>query len=542
MCRWRQVQHIFALCNHVYNVPDEMIQCDDRWCKFSTTHPADCGPNCKNTCWQYRQFPQQRRERRAILDGATEEEGKGESLAHMAAACYNMRKMFLGRFSDASAGAGGSCGDRIVLCEHVRRISDKKICGRPGRGNLQTTSFGFRCNQRPKVAAALDLNILDWVVVPPFIALIWMVAIMPPSSQWIFQLSALHMTPSTGLPIDKQLYDRARGVEFLFRLGSSLGLPSSAMFTAATWFHRFYMRYSMEDFHRQDVAASCIFLATKTEECGRKLRDVARVCHAKITSLDISSIPADSKEVDELQAAILLTEEYLLEAICFDLVVESPHAELVDLFDTYENNPLIQEYAWSLAHDSYRTPMCILYPPKIIAAACYVLAQRIFDGPNSPSLDARISASAPTASLPTPPSHKPPSPDASRYAIEHFTFSETELSSVAEALSLLLEFYSAQDAQTNIPYLSAITAVPPPTAPKPNLYVPAVPAGNSAHVNDSSSSDVLVKGPAPERPETQDAVSVSSTPADGAASTGQVDVRLRVGCVFKIDLGSIRRN
>jgi hypothetical protein len=23
------------------------------------------------------------------------------------------------------------------------------------------------------------------------------------------------------------------------------------MFTAATWFHRFYMRYSMQDYHRQ---------------------------------------------------------------------------------------------------------------------------------------------------------------------------------------------------------------------------------------------------------------------------------------------------
>lgn len=87
------------------------------------------------------------------------------------------------------------------------------------------------------------------------------------------------------------------------------------MFTAATWFHRFYMRYSMEDFHRQvrvfvylrtlrfgfystilqDVAASCIFLATKTEECGRKLRDVAKVCHAKIAGIDMSHIPADSK-------------------------------------------------------------------------------------------------------------------------------------------------------------------------------------------------------------------------------------------------------
>ncbi|KAG5643480.1 hypothetical protein DXG03_000868 [Asterophora parasitica] len=318
---------------------------------------------------------------------------------------------------------------------------------------------------------------------------------MAPNPQWLFPLSALHMTPSSSIPVDKELYDRARGVEFLFRLGSSLLLPSSAMFTAATWFHRFYMRYSMEDFHRQDVAASCIFLATKTEECGRKLRDVARVCHAKAVGIDTNTIAADSKEVDQLQASILLTEEYLLEAICFDLVVESPHAELVDLFDAYEHNPMIQEYTWSLAHDSYRTPLCILYPPKIIAASCYVLAQRIFDGPNSPSLDARISAAAPTASLPTPPSHKPPSPDASRYAIEYFTFSETELSSVADALSILLEFYSSQDAETNFPYLSSIIAVPPPTSTKPNLYVPMAPVINPAPADASSTDDVLGRTP-----------------------------------------------
>jgi len=75
--------------------------------------------------------------------------------------------------------------------------------------------------------------------------------------------------------------------------------------------------------------------------------------------------------------------------------------------------------------------MCILYPPKVTAIACYVLAQRIFDGPHSPSLDARISAAAPSASLPTPPSHNPPSPDASRYAIEYFTSNDGEISSVS---------------------------------------------------------------------------------------------------------------
>lgn len=47
------------------------------------------------------------------------------------------------------------------------------------------------------------------------------------SSQWMFPLSALHSTPSratSNIPLEKELYDRSRGVEFLYRLGVSLGL------------------------------------------------------------------------------------------------------------------------------------------------------------------------------------------------------------------------------------------------------------------------------------------------------------------------------
>ncbi|KAJ7046754.1 cyclin-like protein [Mycena alexandri] len=280
------------------------------------------------------------------------------------------------------------------------------------------------------------------------------------NDQWLFPFAALQATPSNW-PLEKELYDRARGIEFLFRLGSSLVLPTSAILTAATWFHRFYMRYSMEDHHRQDVAASCIFLATKTEECGRKLRDVARICQVKICGRDV---PAESKEVELCQASILLTEEVLLDALCFDYVVESPHSKLVDLFDAHDDDVKVQECAWSFAHDSYRTILCLVYPPQIIATACYVLAQRVVDGPNSFSLDARISSSAPTSSLPTPPSHKPPSPDASRFAIEHFSFNNAQLADVAEALSMLLEFYNAQDVAAH-PHLASVLTVPPPTTP-----------------------------------------------------------------------------
>ncbi|KAJ7449781.1 cyclin-like protein [Mycena latifolia] len=305
--------------------------------------------------------------------------------------------------------------------------------------------------------------------------------------QWLFPLSALHATPSNW-PIEKELYDRARGIEFLFRLGSSLVLPTSAILTAATWFHRFYMRYSMEDYHRQEVAASCIFLATKTEECGRKLRDVARICQVKITGRDV--LP-DSKEVEQCQASILLTEEVLLEALCFDYVVESPHSKLVDLFDAHDDDITVQECAWSFAHDSFRTTLCLLYPPQIIAAACYVLAQRVVEGPNSFSLDARVSSSAPTASLPTPPSHKPPSPDATRLAIEHFSFNAAELAAVSDALSILLEFYKAQDVENSHPHLSAIVAVPPPTtAPRSRMYAPfaQMAAGNIFEPNTGDSA------------------------------------------------------
>lgn len=45
--------------------------------------------------------------------------------------------------------------------------------------------------------------------------------------QWLFPVSALQVTPSvvtSSYTVAKELYDRSRGVEFLFRLGSSLGL------------------------------------------------------------------------------------------------------------------------------------------------------------------------------------------------------------------------------------------------------------------------------------------------------------------------------
>ena len=42
--------------------------------------------------------------------------------------------------------------------------------------------------------------------------------------------------------------------------------------------------------HEKDVAAACIFLATKTEECGRKLRDIAKVYQSKVTTVHLEQL------------------------------------------------------------------------------------------------------------------------------------------------------------------------------------------------------------------------------------------------------------
>ncbi|KAH9934789.1 cyclin-like protein [Fomitopsis serialis] len=313
------------------------------------------------------------------------------------------------------------------------------------------------------------------------------------SSQWLLPVTALRYTPSqttSDIPLEKELYDRARGVEFLFRMGVALQLPLSALYTAAVWFHRFYMRFSLEDYHRQEVAAACLFLATKTEECGRKLRDVAKVLCAKTLNLSAAEVPDDHKDLEQYQNAILVTEEILLEGLCFDFVVESPHAELVDLFEVRQDTTELEECAWSVANDTARTPLCVLFPARIIAAACYILAQHVIEGPQSPSLDVRIASPAPSTSLPTPPSHKVVPPEASRFALEHFGFNEVDLVSIAEVLNIILEFYAAQDLQTAT-HLGPVAAIPPPrvSTSRERLYTPFSQLNSHRHLQATTGGD-----------------------------------------------------
>ena len=59
-----------------------------------------------------------------------------------------------------------------------------------------------------------------------------------------------------------------------------------------------------------------------------------------------------AQEVDEIGQGILTAEEVLLDALCFDFVVDSPHFDLVTLFDMHQLPDMLHDHAFSIANDT----------------------------------------------------------------------------------------------------------------------------------------------------------------------------------------------
>ncbi|KAF8939291.1 hypothetical protein BGZ58_010188 [Dissophora ornata] len=134
---------------------------------------------------------------------------------------------------------------------------------------------------------------------------------------------------------------------------------------------------------QQDIGATCIYLASKTEESTRKFKDVIIACAQKAAKREIP-IDDNSKEYRVWKDTIIYTEEVLLETLCFELTVDHPYPYMLSLFNNhYTKDPLrvrkLKQVAWAFINDSLRTTLCLLYPPKIIALAAMYIAAKYLD-------------------------------------------------------------------------------------------------------------------------------------------------------------------
>ncbi|RDW94374.1 hypothetical protein BP5796_00137 [Coleophoma crateriformis] len=204
------------------------------------------------------------------------------------------------------------------------------------------------------------------------------------SNQWYFTEAEISSTPSVldGLPRAEERNRRAKGVNFISQAGILLKLPQLTLATASIFFHRFYMRYSMVPekggLHHYNIAATSLFLATKTEENCRKTKEIV-IAVAKVAQKNASLIiDEQSKEYWRWRDNILLYEELMLELLTFDVVVESPYNHLYKILQSLEleTNKALRNAAWGWINDSCLTMMCLLMPPRDIAVAAMYFAAK----------------------------------------------------------------------------------------------------------------------------------------------------------------------
>ena len=188
---------------------------------------------------------------------------------------------------------------------------------------------------------------------------------------WVFPREALLSTPSVlshAVTVSSELVYRAKLISFLRAVAISLRLSQRVIATAACFFHRFYLVHPLSAPY--DIAATCLYIATKVEESPCRLEEFARECSEKAAKRSHVS----QKQVQRWQQLILANEALVLEAIRFDLVVEHPYVSLLHLDHTRDMPCGVVRLAWAFCNDSYRLPLCVLFVPRVIACAAIQFA------------------------------------------------------------------------------------------------------------------------------------------------------------------------
>eukprot|EP01119_Soliformovum_irregulare_P023542 TRINITY_DN8231_c0_g2_i1.p1 TRINITY_DN8231_c0_g2~~TRINITY_DN8231_c0_g2_i1.p1 ORF type:complete len:269 (+),score=28.48 TRINITY_DN8231_c0_g2_i1:14-820(+) len=145
------------------------------------------------------------------------------------------------------------------------------------------------------------------------------------------------------------------------------GLRQRVVATAIVYFRRFYFKYNFVEFCPKLTAPTCLYIASKVEECSSQAP--AYRFEKEMKRID-ASWPYNT-------SAILEAEFYVLEALQFNLIFFHPYKPLQDYVADCELDRDFLDTAWNVINDSYSTDTSLMFPPHIIALACMYLASYI---------------------------------------------------------------------------------------------------------------------------------------------------------------------
>ncbi|KAF9970018.1 hypothetical protein BGZ73_007403 [Actinomortierella ambigua] len=166
------------------------------------------------------------------------------------------------------------------------------------------------------------------------------------------------------------------------KIGKRLQFRQQVVATAIVYFKRFYTKHSIRLTDPSLVAATCIYLACKVEECPQHIKHI--ISEMKAALANHGGFDYDTSSVAEF-------EFYLLEELEFYLIVYHPYRDLILIAKDLKLEESNLQTAWFVINDSYRTDVCLLYAPHMISlAALYIICvlhseNRIKDSSSSTS-------------------------------------------------------------------------------------------------------------------------------------------------------------
>ncbi|KAI0829224.1 cyclin-like protein [Trametes gibbosa] len=228
--------------------------------------------------------------------------------------------------------------------------------------------------------------------------------------RWIVDRATLRQARSD----DLQYVDNPEHLAFLniffanliAKLGKKLSLRQRVVATATVFFRRFYLRNSYCETDPFIVAAACCYVAAKAEESPVHIKTVVSDARAIFgEEYGIKTFPSDNSKLAEM-------EFYLVDELDCDLTVFHPYRALMSLCgqkpqkgasetevgetddSTADDGKMPYmaapfQTAWFVINDTYRSELCLLYPPHLIGIAALYFSH-VF----SPTARAAMQASA----------------------------------------------------------------------------------------------------------------------------------------------------
>ncbi|KAF8803752.1 hypothetical protein BYT27DRAFT_7195093 [Phlegmacium glaucopus] len=218
------------------------------------------------------------------------------------------------------------------------------------------------------------------------------------------------------------------------KLGKKLQFRQRIISTATVFFRRFYLKNSYCETDPFIVIAACCYVAAKAEESPVHIKVIVAESKALFSqeNYNVKNFSSDNAKIAEM-------EFYLVDDLECDLIVFHPYRTLLSLCkkeadsDASSNSeegetedpgigiddgqrywgtgdgqleltPAALQTSWSIVNDTYRSQLCLLHPPHLIAIAAiyltFILHPPARPEPSQPSDQGSLAENSPDHSNP----------------------------------------------------------------------------------------------------------------------------------------------